>query len=189
MYCVDPLNDEYKKIFPHLQKFSKTHFISSRIEDITGIPLCSTVLCYNVLDHVDDIEATVNNMCRLARDDAIFLIAVDYYPSKTIRYFMDKFKKQLDPPHPHHFDLEGIRHFLERSFEIKMVESDTKFQLVNEKPNPRSTIDTISTALKRPAIAMKVASFTILRKMGCGDETQPNMTKMAVFICTKKKQT
>ncbi|MBD3210361.1 hypothetical protein GF318_03195 [Candidatus Micrarchaeota archaeon] len=174
MYCVDPLNERYLGVFSHLRG---AKFISSNIESLEGIPKCKTVLSYNALDHVEDVDASLKRMCELSSDDAVFLIGVDCYPNGLISGTAHLLRKYIDVPHPHHFTRKGITKILGRHLTIERTTDESGFRKFHESaPGPDRSL----------AGAIYHAAYSSAKKAGLVKGYSLGIKKPVVFVLRKK---
>jgi hypothetical protein len=188
--CIDPLNNEYKK-FPHF-KALKSIFIDSDIENAGRPGPFGTIISYNALDHVDDVEKTIAKMIDLADEEALFLIGVDYYPSRLLKKIMHAFRKQIDTPHPHHFDFDQLKEMFDEDFEILEITDNSGFKVFEEEL-PREKKGFFSEFRARPVGALAGAAYRgvyfVGKKFGMGGkEANLGIKKMAVFVMRKKNR-
>ena len=105
-YGIDPLADEYKKLYSYPEEIiiQKGHG-----EDIPFLDnYFHIVFCSNVLDHVSDPEKTCDEIYRVLKQDVFFILTIEIFKDKTIR----------DPAHPHSLTKGDIHSLLKDKFEI-----------------------------------------------------------------------
>ena len=82
--AVEPLVDEYRRLFPHLER-SAVEYLARSAEGPLPLPAACAdlVVCYNMLDHVADPGAVVAEMGRVARPGATLLFQVNVYADEA----------------------------------------------------------------------------------------------------------
>jgi hypothetical protein len=191
-YCVDPLNDRYKDLFPHLRRIKNATFISGEVESLDSVPPARTVICYNALDHMDEPAAARSGMFRLAADDATVLVGVDYYGNWLIKMFVHAFRRHIDAPHPQHFSIDDLRRLFAERFEIIEVTDTSGFRFFPEDPPPEDE-NALVRIRKRPLPALAGILYGLAyyfgKKAGMGGK-EPNLgiKRTAVFVMRKRQR-
>jgi SAM-dependent methyltransferase len=93
---IDPFEE------PLYDKFS-FKFQKVKIENFRKKEQFDKIFCFNVLDHVDDIERTLSVCSKLCKKQGFFIVALNTYNSRFYQSFFQRFNRFLDKPHPHHF--------------------------------------------------------------------------------------
>lgn len=105
-YGIDPLGEEYKRIYTYPEGIQVTK------ADGENIPFADkyfdAVFCTNVLDHVTGPRMTIDNISRVLKDDGYFVL--------TVELFDDNVKR--DAAHPHSLTRTDIVGLLQDHFDI-----------------------------------------------------------------------
>jgi len=144
-FGIDPLADEYKKIYSYPEGITPVCAVSERIpfnEDFFDV-----VFCTNVLDHVDDPEKTVDEVLRVLRPGGYFVLTVEVFPRKITR----------DPAHPHLFMEEDARRLVKDKFEVLMERSGPMMELDTRNDGTLTLVESshgtkeLALLLRKPA--------------------------------------
>ena len=105
-YGIDPLADEYKKLYsyPAGINIQKGYGEEIPFQD----KYFHIVFCSNVLDHVSDPKKTCDEIYRVLRQNGFFILTIEIFKEKTIR----------DPAHPHSLSKRDVHLLLKDKFEI-----------------------------------------------------------------------
>lgn len=95
-YGIDPLADEYLKMYDYPQGISIQKGVGEKLPFRDGF--FDVAFCTNVLDHTDDPMAVVGEISRVLKKGGYFILA--------IHIFNSNFKR--DPAHPHTFTREDV---------------------------------------------------------------------------------
>ena len=119
-YGIDPLADEYKKIYSYPTGIK----ISQGCGEDIPFPNkhFSVVFCCNVLDHVTNPEKTIDEILRVLVPGGYFVLTVEIFNEKRDR----------DSAHPHSFTKADANSLVRR-----------KFKKIFEKQSPMMDIDTV----------------------------------------------
>jgi ubiquinone/menaquinone biosynthesis C-methylase UbiE len=112
-YGIDPLADEYKKLYRYPDEINVQKGFGENIpfpDEYFDIVFCS-----NVLDHVTDPQKTVEEIYRVLKPSGYFVLTVEIFKEKTKR----------DPAHPHSFTKRDVYLLL-----------GGKFKTIFEKESP-----------------------------------------------------
>ncbi|MCK5063073.1 MAG: class I SAM-dependent methyltransferase [Candidatus Aenigmarchaeota archaeon] len=105
-YGIDPLGDEYNKIYSYPEDCNIKKGFS---EDITyPDDFFDVVLCTNALDHVTDPEKSIEEIQRVLKPDGFFILAVEIFNKATKR----------DNAHPHSFTKEYTLNLIKDGFKV-----------------------------------------------------------------------
>lgn len=108
---IEPLIDEYRKVFPHLQKSSVSyHKCSGEDAKTIASDIADLLICFNVLDHVYDPESLLKNLRRVGKTGADVLFQVNLYLNAEEVGLKSGLHAEL---HPHSFYPETIKHLLQ----------------------------------------------------------------------------
>lgn len=103
-YMVDPNWSTILQANPFMGdvvEYGGVTFISSAIEDVAIDKKFNLIFTINTLDHVADLEPTVNKINELLEPAGYLIVIVDCYADSAVRNIMSFF--DIDLPHPHHF--------------------------------------------------------------------------------------
>ncbi len=136
-YGIDPLAEEYKKIYDYPDGIKLVQALSEVIpfED----SYFDVVFCTNVLDHVEDPDKTVAEVLRVLKPGGFFVLTVEVFPKKVTR----------DPAHPHLFMEKDVRAMVAGRFEkvfdksspmMELEEKDGKLRLVESPKGTRELV-------------------------------------------------
>lgn len=95
-YGIDPLADEYKKIYDYPKDISIQKGVGEQIPYRKSF--FDVVFCSNVLDHTDNPKAVIKEISRVLKKGGYFVL--------TIHIFNKSFKR--DPAHPHTFTRKDV---------------------------------------------------------------------------------
>lgn len=116
-YGIDPLADEYRKIYAYPGGIDVRKGLS---EDIPfPDEFFDVVFCTNVLDHVEAPDKTVSEVRRVLKPGGYFVLTVEVFPEKVKR----------DPAHPHIFMEADVRGLVEVRFETLFEKSSPMMDL------------------------------------------------------------
>lgn len=99
-YGIDPLGNEYKKIYKYPEDLAITHGHAEKIPYPSG--MFDVVLCSNALDHVTNPKMALSEIRRVLVEGGFFVLVVE---------IRDKELKR-DIKHPHTFTMEKIRELI-----------------------------------------------------------------------------
>jgi 2-polyprenyl-3-methyl-5-hydroxy-6-metoxy-1,4-benzoquinol methylase len=129
--AVDPLLPAYEKtlrIFDQ-SRYPNTRFIHNRLEDYVQENRYDYIYCMNAINHVDDIELSLNNLTRCLKPSGKMILTVDVH-----RYNWLKGVFRLLPGdilHPQQHDADEYHHLLEarnmRIHQTKVLKRSTIF--------------------------------------------------------------
>jgi SAM-dependent methyltransferase len=119
-YGLDPLGDEYLKIYSYPEGIEVRKGLSEDIpfEDA----FFDVVFCTNVLDHVEDPVKTVSEIRRVLKPGGYFVLTAEVFSQKVTR----------DPGHPHLFMEGDLTALVEGKFETVMERSSPMMDLKEE---------------------------------------------------------
>lgn len=137
---IDPLLDKYQN-FEAFSLFGKDTIKIACMGENIPVPSAffDIVMCQNVLDHVDEPSAVINEIHRTLRKNGMALISVHILPP-CFRLFETVLKK-LDKNHPHHFTHE---HVLSLFSKFEIIDDHSRLLY---RDNPRIRTDS-PTSLK-----------------------------------------
>lgn len=118
--AVDPLLEQYAAQLPHFQPsaYPNTRFIAQPLEQWIPERKYDYVFCLNAINHVADLQKSLDHVCAALKPDGQLIISVDAH-----NYSFFKFVFQQIPGdilHPHQYDLQEYKQMiLKRGFELK----------------------------------------------------------------------
>jgi 2-polyprenyl-3-methyl-5-hydroxy-6-metoxy-1,4-benzoquinol methylase len=112
--CVDPLIDAYEKQTQFFKKsdYPNVTFVRSTIEEFHTNKSFDLVFCMNAINHVRDIEKGFDKLKALCADGGSVILSIDAH---NLSFFKHLFRLLPgDVLHPHQYDLEEYKSFLEK---------------------------------------------------------------------------
>ena len=111
--ALDPLLEAYENRLSHFQRsnYPNVRFHTQRLEDFEGKVQYDTIFCLNAINHVDDIQQSLERLIQLIKPGGRLLLSVDAH-----NYPFFKFLFRLIPGdvlHPHQYDIKEYRTLLE----------------------------------------------------------------------------
>lgn len=111
--ALDPLLEEYENRLSHFQRsdYPNVHFYTQRLEDFKIKAQYDTIFCLNAINHVDDIQQSLERLIQLIKPGGRLFLSVDAH-----NYSFFKFLFRLVPGdvlHPHQYDIKEYRTLLE----------------------------------------------------------------------------
>lgn len=120
---IDPLVDEYKKIFN--MDNDKVKYINTEIENYNyDKGIADIVICWNVLDHVENVHKTLQNIYDMMTDDGEFWLAVNMEDMSNNEEMEEP---NINSPHPYKFNEKKLNKLLQE-FNFKWLE---KAKIIN----------------------------------------------------------
>jgi SAM-dependent methyltransferase len=115
---LDPLVDRYRELGIDRHKMTYVNAPSERIP--FGDGYFDVVLSLNSLDHVDNIDQTAHEICRVTGVGGYFFVMVEIHPHPTIAEpitldwgFLEKFRPAMQVVEEHHYEsnpeMAGVR--------------------------------------------------------------------------------
>lgn len=120
VWAVDPLLGKYETELGHFEKvnFPNVKFVESALEDYSKTDYFDCIFCLNVINHVRDIEKSIENLYSNLKKGGLLYLSVDAHNFTFLKHLF-----QLIPGdilHPHQLDLKGYFQLVENvGFEIK----------------------------------------------------------------------
>ncbi len=103
--AFDPLTDQYELDLPHFKKsmYPNVTFVTAGIEDFPNEQTYDTIFCMNAINHVFDIQKSVDKLVSLAASRSHIIITIDAHNHAIFK----KLFRLLpgDILHPHQYDL------------------------------------------------------------------------------------
>lgn len=115
--AVDPLLGEYEQLshFPK-GKNKKTQFQKATLE-AAHLETYDYVFCLNVINHVSDIEKSMDKICEAVEEDGTLVLSIDAHNWKFFKYALRLL--MWDALHPQQYDRKEYEEMLaKRGFEI-----------------------------------------------------------------------
>ena len=109
--AIDPLLDDYKRDgLLQSEKFPWVEFITGNIEHLSDMksPL---VLCMNVLNHVEDLGASLKSLRAATSDNGHFVMTIDVHRNALLRTILRLIP--IDRLHPHQHTLKEYVRLIE----------------------------------------------------------------------------
>ncbi len=103
-YGIDPLADEYKKLYKYPREINIQKGFGENIPFLNDY--FDVVFCSNVLDHVTNPQKTVDEIHRVLKTKGYFVLTVEIFKEKILR----------DPAHPHNLTKEDVHSLLRGTF-------------------------------------------------------------------------
>jgi len=112
--ALDPLIDEYKKIYKYPKDFTLTN--SCNFQDYFDVIFCS-----NVLDHITEHEKMLEKIYLALAKNGYFILTINIFEEK----------KDRDEAHPHCFTRHDIWDLIKKKFHILYMEENDWYGLKN----------------------------------------------------------
>lgn len=122
--CVDPLIDAYEKEIRFLKKsdYPNATFVQKTIEEFEAKEKFDLVFCMNAINHVRDIERGFDKLKEVCAVGGSVILSIDAHNFSLFKYLFRLVPG--DVLHPHQYDLEEYKLFLEnRGLKILKTES------------------------------------------------------------------
>ncbi len=112
--AIDPLLDEYEKQIPLFRKsdYPNTNFVCQTIESFETEQKFDLVFCMNAINHVQNLEKGFDKMKEVCAPEGVIVISVDTHNSSSFKYLFRLLPGDI--LHPHQYDLNEYRAFLEK---------------------------------------------------------------------------
>lgn len=117
---LDPLNDKYKQLAPHL--YHQQTVVTSPLEAFAPGRTFEIVFAINCIDHSDDIDLFVEKLAVLCGVGGTAVLAVNCHQNKWSEWIWQRFQSILEPHHPYHFTAENYVKLLSPRFNIVGIE-------------------------------------------------------------------
>lgn len=104
--AIDPLLDHYQKEIPHFkpEHYSWVEFQCKTLEAISFRETFDTVFCLNVINHVEDIQKSIESLVAACKTGGTLVISVDAHRMTWAKFLARLFP--VDILHPHQYDLD-----------------------------------------------------------------------------------
>lgn len=110
--AVDPLLTQYQEKLPHFvpQDYPFTSFITSSIEDFTPTSSFDFVFCLNAINHVDDIDKSVDRLLQALAPTGTLVFSIDAHNYQGFKRLFRLLPGDI--LHPHQYDLSEYENML-----------------------------------------------------------------------------
>lgn len=131
--AIDPLLEVYAEEIPHFEKtrYPQVNFIQSGLESIDYQEEFDLVYCLNVINHVEDLSKTLNNLSRALKSKGTFVLSIDGHNYQFLKKLY-RLIPAIDILHPHQYDLKEYQEMgLALGLELKNTVLITKRPIFN----------------------------------------------------------
>lgn len=113
--AIDPLLDKYKKEISHFQedRYPNVVFKKMGLEELAAKKQFEKIFCLNVINHVDDLEKSVFNLCEALKNNGVIYMSVDAHRNSFLKSILRLIP--YDILHPHQLDLNEYKMLLEKN--------------------------------------------------------------------------
>lgn len=118
--AVDPLLDQYAKKLVHFSPtdYPWVKFQKSKLEDFTSETLYDYLFCMNAINHVDDLDRSIDRLIAAGRPGGCLILSVDAHNFRFFRYLFSWLPGDI--LHPHQYFLQEYKNKLtQRGCRIK----------------------------------------------------------------------
>ncbi|MCH7401683.1 class I SAM-dependent methyltransferase [Belliella kenyensis] len=91
------------------QKFDINVYES--LENLADNQNFDVITLFHVLEHIHDLNATIENICKKLKQNGVIFIAVPNHQSYDAKIYQDDWAAWDVPRHLYHFDQESMQHF------------------------------------------------------------------------------
>lgn len=117
---LDPLNDQYTQLAPHL--YHQQTVIAGPLETFPADRQFDVVLAINCIDHSEDIDLFIQKLAALCAEGGTAVLAVNCHQNRWSEWIWQRFQTILEPHHPYHFTEANYARLLRPYFHILRVE-------------------------------------------------------------------
>ncbi len=117
--AIDPLIDRYEEKLDHFKKssYSNVSFFSTSLEDFQPENFYDLIFCLNAINHVDNLDASLNILVSCLRPGGKLVISIDAHNHQLPKHLFRRL--QIDTLHPHQYDVKEYRQKLvDRGLEV-----------------------------------------------------------------------
>lgn len=107
--AIDPLLNEYKHLF-NINDYPNTQFIEKSLEDYQGSNVYNIVFCMNVINHVQDIQKSTDNLIESLKPKGQLLLTIDAHNYSFFKHIFRLLPGDI--LHPHQYDLQEYEEML-----------------------------------------------------------------------------
>ena len=144
---LDPLNDEYRQLAPHLYHEQIT--ITTPLEAFTPSQPFETVFAINCIDHSDDIELFIEKLAALCAEGGTAVLAVNCHQNRWSEWIWQRFQAILEPHHPYHFTEANYAKLLSSCFNItSIIDIEEDVIWINNETSDAKIPPTLSRKVK-----------------------------------------
>ena len=112
--AIDPLIHSYQKQLDHFDPdwYPNVNFAAASIEKWTSNKIYDKVLCFNAINHVNDIQFALNKLAKWTAQNGELVITIDSHKYSVMKWL---FKwVPLDILHPHQFTLADYQNLVQQ---------------------------------------------------------------------------
>lgn len=109
--AIEPLIDNYRKVFPHLKDSSVVyHSCAAEDANVIADEIADLSICFNVLDHTYDPKKVIEHLTRISKKNAVILFQLNVFGSESEFENKSGLHAEL---HPHSFTKDSLIALLE----------------------------------------------------------------------------
>lgn len=110
--ALDPLLNKYRDTLPHFDPvhYPNVQFVSGRIEELSDHERFDLIFCLNAINHVEDIEQSLDNLLRALRPGGQLALSVDVHNTSILKWLFRLF--HIDVLHTHQHSLSDYKAML-----------------------------------------------------------------------------
>ncbi len=112
VYAIDPLLGKYKSQLAHFQDKSlgNVHFETAKLEDWTKPFYFDKIFCLNAINHVADLELSLENICRSLKKNGTLYLSIDAHNFGFLKNIFRLIPGDI--LHPHQLSLQDYQTLL-----------------------------------------------------------------------------
>ena len=149
---LDPLNDEYRRLAPHL--FHQQTAIASSLETFAPKQTFDYVFAINCIDHSDDIELFVEKLAALCGVGGTAVLAVNCHQNRWSEWIWQRFQAILEPHHPYHFTEANYARLLTPHFNIiRVADIEEDVIWINNETSDQKIPPSADALTRRPQLS------------------------------------
>jgi 2-polyprenyl-6-hydroxyphenyl methylase/3-demethylubiquinone-9 3-methyltransferase len=109
--AIDPLLHEYERL-PHFSKsnYAEVNFVPVALEDFIAEKMFDVVFCLNAINHVNNIQLSVNNLYNIIKPGGYMVLSVDAHRNSFLKRIFQFVPGDI--LHPHQFSLNDYMQLL-----------------------------------------------------------------------------
>lgn len=113
--AVDPLLEQYAARLPHFDPalYQHVRFHAQALEDWTPRQQYDGVCCLNAINHVRDLQGSIQKLMAAAKPGAPLLVSIDAHRYRAFKFLLRWFP--VDALHPHQYSEAEYRTMLENA--------------------------------------------------------------------------
>lgn len=110
--AFDPLIDYYEQDLAHFKKamYPDVKFVNAGIETFHSDELFDYIFCMNAINHVQDIQASYDNLLASAAPGAFIIVTIDAHNHAIFKHLFRLLPGDI--LHPHQYDLKEYQQML-----------------------------------------------------------------------------